>query len=107
MIVRIWRGLATAVNACHYRRHAIEGVFPSLARLPGHRGAHLLTRETDGQVEFLAVTLWDSIDSVKTFAGENPEIAVVEPEARAVLSDFDDFVRNYQLAHDPRCGATS
>ena len=79
MIARIWRGQATADNAPRYRDHATQRVFPSLASLPGHRGAYLLTRETQGEVEFLAVTLWDSIDSVKTFAGENPEIAVVEP----------------------------
>jgi heme-degrading monooxygenase HmoA len=107
MIARIWRGQATADNAPRYRDHATQRVFPSLASLPGHRGAYLLTRETQGEVEFLAVTLWDSIDSVKTFAGENPEIAVVEPEARAVLSNFDSFVRHYQIANAIECGTPS
>jgi len=102
MIARLWRGQATPDNAPHYRRHAIEKVFPSLAGLPGHCGAHLLMREAGGQVEFLAITLWDSIDSIKQFAGENPEIAVVEAEARAVLEAFDDFARHYEVA----CGAT-
>ena len=53
------------------------------------------------------MTLWDSIDSVKGFAGENPEIAVVEPEARAVLSNFDSFVRHYQIANAIECGTPS
>jgi len=107
MIARIWRGQATVDNAGHYRRHATEHVFPSLTTLPGHQGAYLLTRETGGEVEFLAVTLWDSIESVKRFAGDDPEIAVVEPEARAVLSAFDDFARHYEVAGSPSCGATS
>jgi heme-degrading monooxygenase HmoA len=98
VIARIWRGQATAENARRYRQHATEGVFPSLANLPGHRGAYLLRRKIGDQVEFLAVTLWDTIDSIKGFAGENPETAVVEPEARAVLSDFDDFARHYEVA---------
>jgi heme-degrading monooxygenase HmoA len=97
MIARIWRGRAMTENAPHYRQHATQQVFPSLARLPGHRGAYLLTRETGDQVEFLAVTLWDTIDSVRKFAGSYPEVAVVEPEARALLSDFDDFARHYEL----------
>jgi heme-degrading monooxygenase HmoA len=59
MIARIWRGLAAAENARLYRQHAIERVFPLLATLPGYRGAYLLRRETDGQVEFLALTRWD------------------------------------------------
>jgi heme-degrading monooxygenase HmoA len=98
MIARIWRGQATASNAPRYQEHATQHVFPSLAALPGHRGACLLTRETKGDVEFLAVTLWESIDSVKAFAGDDPEVAVVEPEARAVLSDFDGFARHYEIA---------
>jgi heme-degrading monooxygenase HmoA len=98
MIARIWRGQATPENAPHYSAHATERVFPALAALPGHRGAYLLTREQDGEVEFLAVTLWDSLDAVKSFAGANPTVAVVEPEARAVLSRFDDFATHYDVA---------
>jgi heme-degrading monooxygenase HmoA len=98
MIARIWRGHATSENAPYYRHHAIERVFPSLAKLRGHQGAYLLARDADGQVEFLAVTLWDDIDAVKEFAGDDPEVAVVEPEARAVLSGFDQFARHYELS---------
>jgi hypothetical protein len=43
------------------------------------------------------VTLWDNIDAIKEFSGNDPEVAVVEPEARAVLSDFDDFARHYEV----------
>jgi heme-degrading monooxygenase HmoA len=107
MIARFWRGRATIDNAPHYHRHAIEKVFPSLTGLPGHRGAYLLMRETDGQAEFLAVTLWDSFDSIKKFTGENPDIAVVEREARAVLSDFDNAVRHYEVVSGSAAGATS
>jgi heme-degrading monooxygenase HmoA len=102
MIVRIWRGQAASGNADAYHRHVTTNVFPALNDIPGHHGAYLLRREADGQVEFLAVTFWDSIESIKTFAGRNPDIAVVEPEARAVLSDYDDFVRHYEVAFDSR-----
>jgi heme-degrading monooxygenase HmoA len=84
-------------NAPHYRQHATKRVFPSLGKLHGHQGAYLLSRQIDGQIEFLAVTLWDSIDSIKAFSGDDPETAVVEPEARAVLSGFDDFARHYEV----------
>lgn len=97
MIARIWRGQAKGGNADTYRRHVTEHVFPSLGALAGHRGAYLLTRAVDGQTEFLAVTLWDSIEAVKQFAGDDPDIAVVEPAARAVLTDFDRMVRHYEV----------
>jgi hypothetical protein len=48
------RGHATAENAQHDRQHVTGRVSPSLEHLPGYRGAYLLARESDGEVEFLA-----------------------------------------------------
>ena len=57
-----------------------------------------MQRETAGRIEFLAVTLWESIEEIKKFAGDDPDVAVVEPEARAVLAEFDVVVGNYEMA---------
>jgi heme-degrading monooxygenase HmoA len=97
MIARIWRGRATAQNAEFYAEHVTKRVFPGLKKIAGHRGAYLMRRETAGQIEFLVMTLWDSWDAVRTFAGNSPEVAVVEPEARAVLSEYDEFVSHFDI----------
>ncbi len=73
-------------------------VFPTLKALAGHHGAWLLRRQVEGQTESLAVTLWKSFDSIQAFAGDDIATAIVEPEARAVLCDFDDFARHYEVA---------
>ena len=104
MIVRMWRGQAKAANADAYEHFVTTRVFAELPVIDGHRGAYLLKRpmlnqEGGDEVEFIAVTLWDSLAAVRAFAGETIERAVVEPEARAVLSRFDDFVRHFELAH--------
>ena len=104
MIVRIWRGQAETSRADAYHRHVTERVFPALTKISGHRGAYLLRRAVGERVEFLAVTLWDSLDTVRQFAGDNPDLAVVEPEAQAVLAEYDDFVRHFELAHASPCG---
>jgi heme-degrading monooxygenase HmoA len=98
MIVRLWRGQAPVSTASAYQKHATQTVFPSLARLDGHRGAWLLRREVEGQTEFLAMTLWDSLDSIKAFAGDDVSTAIVEPEGRAALSAYDDFATHYEVA---------
>jgi heme-degrading monooxygenase HmoA len=98
MIARLWRGVAVAGNADAYHRHATTKVFPALRDIAGHRGAYLLKRTVGGRTEFLAVTFWDSLDAIRAFAGDDPEAAVVEPEARAVLAEFDDFARHYEVA---------
>ena len=98
MIARLWRGVAVAGNADAYHHHATTKVFPALQDIAGHRGAYLLRRTVGGRAEFLAVTFWDSLDAIRAFAGNDPEIAVVEPEAQAVLAEFDDFARHYEVA---------
>ena len=99
MIARTWRGIATTAKADAYRRHFTSTVASRLKDIAGYQGAYLLRREADGEVEFIAITLWDSIETIKRFAGPNPEVAVVEPEARASLTTFDDTARHYEVAY--------
>jgi heme-degrading monooxygenase HmoA len=100
MIARTWRGRATAAKAKGYHRHFETDVVPNLKGIPGHKGAYLLRRQVEGGVEFVAVTLWDSLETIKAFSGPDPEVAHVEPEGRAALSDFDEFARNYEIILD-------
>jgi heme-degrading monooxygenase HmoA len=98
MIARLWRGgAADRGKADAYVRHLKTNVVPELAAIPGYREVRLLRREEGGRTEFLVMTLWDSMEAIRRFAGADPERAVVEPEARAVLSDYDDFVRHYEV----------
>ena len=98
MIARAWRGTAQAGAAGAYLQHFRDEVQPALRRLPGHRGAQVLVRES----EILVLTFWESMDAVRAFAGNDPDRAVVEPQARAVLAAFDGFVRHYEVAHESR-----
>lgn len=106
MIARTWRGTASLATADIYYRHFRTEVVPHLQTIAGYQDAYLLRREVDGHVEFLVVTLWDSIEAVKKFAGPNPDIAIVEPEARAALSAFDDFAQHYAVAYRGTQGAS-
>jgi len=80
-----------------YVQHATKRVFPALRAITGHRGAYLLRRAVDGAIELVVMTLWESMEAVRKFAGDEPEKAVVEPEARAVLTGFDDFVTHFEI----------
>ena len=99
MILRMWRARATVENAGHYVEHATKTVFPALHAIDGHRGAYLLRRPVDRGVEIVVLTLWESMEAVREFAGPHPEKAVVEPQARAVLSSFDEFVTHFDVLH--------
>lgn len=100
MIARTWRGRTTAAKADDYHRHFTDDVIPNLKNITGHKGAFLLRRETDGGVEFVAVTLWDSLATIRKFSGPDPEVAHIEPMGRAALTEFDEFARNYEIVCD-------
>jgi heme-degrading monooxygenase HmoA len=96
----MWRGCARPETAERYIRHVTNSVFPKLGSIPGNRGAFLLQHPVEGEIEFVVLTLWDSMKSVQKFAGNDSEKAVVEPEARSVLSSFDDFVKHYDVVYE-------
>src|SRR5439155_12099623 len=55
----------------------------------------MLRRDTTGLTEFLMFTLWDSLDSVKAFAGQDYETAVFYPEDDRFLVERDEFSAHY------------
>lgn len=99
-VLRLWKGRATAAQAPKYLLHVKETVLPTLESIPGHRGAYLLRRSVESGIEYVVLTLWASMDAVRRFAGPAPEKAVVEPTARAVLSEFDPTVTHYEIVVD-------
>lgn len=101
LILRMWRARSTVEKSGEYVQHATSKVFPTLRAVAGHRGAYLLRRAVDGAIELVVLTLWESMEAVRKFAGKEPEKAVVEPEARAVLTAFDESVTHFEVVHRP------
>ena len=101
MIARVWHGWTTDANADAYQHHFQSQVLGHLKPIVGFRGAQLWRRDQAGQaggVEFVAVTTFESFESVRRFAGSDYERAIVAPEARRVLNHFDERCKHYQVA---------
>jgi|SRR5271165_2061269 len=96
MISRLWHGWTTRENADAYETLLRNEVLPGIHRVRGFKGAHLLRRNVKDEVEFVTITLFDSLEAVKEFAGEDYEVAVVPPPARKLLSRFDARSAHYQ-----------
>ena len=97
MICRIWRAAASPEGATAYRAYFSGAVLPHLRRVAGFSGADVLEQEQDGEVALQVMTLWDSLDAVRAFAGADIETAVVEPAARAVLSHYERTVSHHTV----------
>ena len=101
MIARLWHGWAKPENADGYEELLRSEVLPGIHRLGGHRGAYLLRRKRDGRVEFVTMTLFDDLDAVRAFAGDDYEAAVVPPAARALLDEFDERSEHFEVVLRP------
>ncbi len=99
MICRIWHGWTTQANADAYERLLREEVFVGIhgRNIVGFYGIELLRRAVTNEVEFSTMMWFDSLDAVRAFAGDDYEVAVVPPAARAVLSRFDARSAHYEV----------
>jgi heme-degrading monooxygenase HmoA len=106
MIVRTWMAYAKPENARAYRDHLNTVVAPQLQQVAGFLGVELCEAQQRGEqgerVELLVITRWDSMDAIKAFAGARPDRAVVEPAARALLEDCDQFAFHYTVTLEAR-----
>ena len=103
MIARMWHGWTTEADADKYETLLRTEVLTGIAakNLPGYHGAHVLRRAGDGEVEFVTILWFDSLDGVRALAGENYERAYVPREAEALLDRFDPRSKHYELRLQP------
>lgn len=97
MIARHWRGWTPRENAEAYERFLRERIFPQLQQIPGHRGVWLLRLDAGSEAEFVVLNLFESLEAVRKFAGEDYGGGVIEPEAKALLCRWDERAQHYEL----------
>ena len=97
MIARYWSARTSREKAPHYAHHLENAVFAELRKLDGFRNAMLLQRDIDDGVEVVVISFWESLESIRSFAGEPLDRAVVADLAVALLDDFDRQVRHYEV----------
>jgi antibiotic biosynthesis monooxygenase (ABM) superfamily enzyme len=102
MITRIWHGYTTPANADAYEDLLRHEIFAWIAgkNIPGYHGIQLYRRALAQEVEFITIMWFDSLDSVRAFAGEDYEVAVVLPQAQALLSRYDRRSQHYEVRVD-------
>jgi heme-degrading monooxygenase HmoA len=98
MIARTWRGAVKTSDAAAYAAYIDETGMKEYAATPGNQGAYMLTRERGKLTEFVTLSLWDSVDAIRAFAGEDYETAVFYPEDDRYLVERDTTCTHYEVA---------
>ncbi|MGC2194421.1 MAG: hypothetical protein WA628_07080 [Terriglobales bacterium] len=97
MIARIWRGTVRESDKDTYYAYLQKTGLREYAATPGNRGVQTLRRVADGKCEFFLLTLWESWDAIKAFAGPDCEKAVYYPEDDKFLLDRGPQVMHYEV----------
>ena len=98
MISRIWHGWTTHENADKYEELLKSEIFPSIEKknVKGYRKINLLKRVLEKEVEFITIMLFDNLEAVKEFVGEDIERSYVPESARKVLLRHDERSQHYE-----------
>jgi heme-degrading monooxygenase HmoA len=97
VIAWTWRGAVRADDADAYLDYLEATGLKEYRETPGNRGVFALRRIEGERCEYLIVSLWDSLEAVKRFAGEEPERAVFYPEDDRLLVDRDLTSSHYEV----------
>ncbi len=97
MIARTWKAVADKDHVKDYVAHFENNVFPELRQVMGFLGAYVMEKPVGDGMEIQVMTLWESMEAVRGFAGEQVDQAVVEPKAQAVLRSFDTTVSHHEV----------
>ena len=97
MIARTWAGATRASDADAYLDYLHATGLAEYRATPGNRGVLALRRIAGDRAEFLLLTLWESEEAIRRFAGDDIERAVFYPEDDRYLIARDEKVRHYQM----------
>ena|SRR5215468_10135042 len=101
MIARVWRGRTKAEDAGAYQDYLEATGVRSCRATPGNRGVHVLRRVQAGEAEFVFISLWESREAIRAFAGQDLERAVYFPEDARYLLEMEPGVKHYEVFAEP------
>jgi heme-degrading monooxygenase HmoA len=97
MIARVWRGVIRDDDVTEYVRYVGDTGINDYRSTPGNVGAWILHRSIGGRTEILTFSLWENMEAVKAFAGEEPSVAVYYPDDDRFLIERTAAVDHYEV----------
>jgi heme-degrading monooxygenase HmoA len=102
MIARIWHGCTRAEHADAYLDYLKETGVAGYRAVAGNLGVRILRRISEDEADFLVLSLWQSMEAVRGFAGDDLEKAVYYPRDRDYLLELEPHVAHYEVVADDR-----
>lgn len=97
MIARTWHGVVPAAKADAYYQLLLRTGVPDYRETEGNRGVWVFRRAEGELAHFLLLTLWDTLESIKAFAGDDVDRARYYPEDSEFLLEMEPNVTHYDV----------
>ncbi len=97
MIARIWKGAVRNEDGDAYAEYMRDTGMEAYTKTPGNRLALMLRRDVGEKTEFVMFSLWESFESIRAFAGDDPEKAVFYPEDDRFLIERDRTATHFDV----------
>ncbi len=99
-IMRLWHGEVAIDQADEYEQFMIDRAAPDYASVDGLLKLYFQRRDEDEIAHFLLVTIWDSLESIKKFAGARPELAKYYPQDDDFLLEKEKHASMYEIFYE-------
>jgi heme-degrading monooxygenase HmoA len=97
MIARVWHGQTRAEHAEEYAEYMRQTGVKAHRATAGNRGSMIFHRVSGEVADFYVISLWESMDAISAFAGEDPEVAVYFPEDERYLLELEPGCLHYDV----------
>lgn len=101
MIARTWHGSVPEEKAIAYHQYLLKTGVIDLKAVEGNRGVFIFRRVSEGKAHFQMISLWESYESIKKFAGDDYELARYYPEDKDYLFELEKYCTHYEVLYPP------
>jgi len=97
MIARIWHGIVPKSKSDEFLQNQRENGIGDYKKTEGNKAVYILSRDEGDKTHYQFLTLWDSIESIKKFAGDDYEKAGYYPEDKNYLLELEEKVQHFNV----------
>lgn len=97
MIARTWHGIVPQCKKENYLEYLKKTGLSDYRKSEGNLGIQVLRKDVEQVTHFFLITFWDSVKSIKKFAGEEYTRARYYPDDEAYLLELEPFVDHFEV----------
>lgn len=101
MIARMWHGVTLVENSEAFLEYMKNTGVKECAAASGNQGVYVLRRSCNAHMEFIFLSLWESYESIRNFAGQLIEKPVYFSEDKQYLVELEPAVIHYDVLVEP------